>query len=449
MAANTPKQNATRATQSIASMVDLAKPQELTTFFKTHDAGLESNLFVYAHTLGFETQVGGETYKWTEKNLSHASLTSKNAVSAGAPGAAATYTLDGDSATYVYVRVNDLILYPDAARTIGIVTSVTGTTFTVTPDDTTSLPAVSAGDTLIISSRAYGAASTVGDAAMTKFTKYSNRLQIIKEKVSTSASALAEETWVDFGPKGVYSVQLLDGELRQMRAIHGALMHGKETSTISDVNSVTGAKRGTTQGLVDAAITNGSTLAAPTNITSFDTISNANMANFVATSTPIYSLLGFKAYTNIENAFFGSSSVLVDSPNFLSKASDSKLFNASESYGAYMNFKYLNKKYTYMFETNEAWSDPTAYGAYGYDEKGLMIPIRKVKDGMSGEKFGTIGMRYKSQNGLNRKFMIDSMDGFGSINGKAINETDLTSTVWLSHIGAHHMGSEQYVALGF
>ena len=435
--------------QNITSMVDLFKPQELTTYLKTYNGGLESNMYLYLHTLGFEEKVGGEVYYHTEKNMAHASLLNKTATTAQTYSGTTlteTYTLDGDSASHIYVRVGDAILYKGGDQAIVTAVDYTAKTFTVSADS--DLPAVAVGETLIIFTRVFGAGSNVGRAAMTNFTKYSNHLQIIKEKVSTDSSTLTQETWVNFGKRGVYSVQLLDGELRMMRAIDGAMKHGKYQSTIPDADSETGANRVMTQGLIPTAKANGTSGTLPTSVAGFDDLSATLISNGVKMSTPIWSLLGLKAMNDIENIFLGSGSDFVtQTSNFLSRATDNKLFKASEVYGVFANFKYLNKKYTYQFEVDESWSDPSAYGAtgYDYDEKGILIPIRKDKDGMSGKMFGTIGMRYKSANGLNRRFMVDSLDGFGSVNGKSINEVDLTSTVWLAHVGAQFMGSTQYI----
>ena len=434
-------------TENVLSSIDM-KPQHLLQLFKMNQSGLESRAFIYSHMLGFSKEVAGTTYYHTEKDLSNASL-SYTAITT--TGQVSVYELAGDSATYFYARVNDIIKDKNGLQ--GFVTAVDSTAGTVTvqyPAGITAPTTTTDDGIVIISARSHGEGSSVGDAALSRASRYENRTQIIKEKVSQTSTAGTNETWVNYGPKGYYSMQLWDGETRMYRHLENMFMHGEVVASgaeIADPNSASGAKMYTTDGLLSVAAKNGTTLSGiPTSLADFDTIGNNNLANFVKTTTPIWTNAGATALNTIDTIFYGTSSELQNNQSFLKNATDSSLFKASEAYGAYANFKYLNKRYTYMFETNEAWSDPTGYGAegFGYQSKGVMVPINKVKDGMSGKKFGTMGTRYKNKYGLNRKFMMGDLNGFGSVNGKFVNEVDLQSTMWLSDTGAQFMGSHQY-----
>jgi hypothetical protein len=440
-------QNASADIQShqLLSALNVLKPQEMAKLFRMNQAGMEGNAYLYTHALGFQEKVAGEDYFHTEKDLSNASLQ----VDAVVGATSNTYTLQNDSATYQYVRVGDVLLFSDAAKTSAIVTAVdrVAGTFTCTGQGGATLPTTTLDDYVIIKTSAKGSASNVGDPRFTRASKFQSRLQIIKEKVSADGTSLTDETWVPFGTQGYFSMNLSDGELNLLRKIEGMFVHGVDDNTIVDPDSVTGATFNTSKGLIDTAINNGTTIAPPTTMSSFDTTSLSMIANFVSTTTPLYSKVGHNMLLDIENAFIGSSSVLIDSREYLAKATDDKLFIAGQTYGAYVNFKYLNKRFTYQFESDDSWSDPTSYGATGYDynSTGVVVPIYKSKDGMTGKKLGTIGMRYKDHNGLNRKMMMDSLDGFGTTNGRSINEIDTKSYVWLCHMGNEFMGGHQFV----
>lgn len=443
------KQNASAGilTSSIASGLDILKPEEYLRLIKVNNAGLESKAFMFTHTLGFSAPTGRSNYSHTEKGLSNAIL-QVQAHAIGVISTPVTYTLTGDAATYVYVRVNDMVMFTNHVR--GVVTAVdyTAKTFTVTPATGVTLPQVIVGtnDFILVYSRGFGESSTIGEPASTLTYKLSGQTQLIKEKVSTTGTALSDMTWVDFGAKGFYSVQLLDGEMKVLRWLEGSFLHGKQDNTITDPNSTKAGKVLQSQGLLDAATAGVSALNPPTTYSDFDSLSEALISTYVSSTTPIYSMLGLKAYQGIQALFFGTGD-LKDSQNFLTNASDDKLFKASETYGAFANFKYFNSLYTYMFELNQMWSDPTSYGAEGFNfnETALFVPIYKVKDGMTGKTFGTMGTRYKEANGLNRKFMIGTNSGFGSSNGATIGELDNTSTYWLAEIGNQFMGTHQYI----
>lgn len=445
-------QNASASIQghTIMSAIDM-KPEHMTQLYRMNNTGMEARGYLYSHVLGFSEATGATTFYHTEKGLSNAVLTvgaqdtDIDGVSGViAAGVAVLYTLTGDAATYVYVRKNDVVEFIDGTQ--GLVTAVSGVTFTVTPDTAVTIPDVASGEAIIITTRAFGEGTEVGSPAFTRSSQFSGVTQIMKDKVSASGTSLTDMTWVKYGDKGYYSMNLIDAELRHLRHIEGMFLHGKYTNTFTDPSSSALGKAITSGGLLQAAAS-GTSATVPTTMASFDDLSEANMSNFVSKSTPIYGMLGFNVMQGINTAFQGSSTVLIDSPNFLTKTTDDSLYKKSEAYGAFNNFKYYNSQYTYMFDVNEAWSDSTSYGAtgFGYKNNALFVPIYKVKDGMSGKRFGTMGTRYKSFNGVNRKFMVDDHNGFGSVNGKTINEYDSTSTVYLSDMGAQFMGKHQYI----
>jgi len=440
--------SATTQSNSIMSSIDM-KPQHLLQLFKMNNLGMDSRGFLYSHMLGFSKEVAGTTYYHTEKDPSTAPLEYTSFTTASQ---VCVYTLKSPSTTYFYARVHDVVVDKNGVQ--GFVTAVDSSAGTVTvtyPAGVTAPTASTDDGILIISTRSFGENSLVGDAAFTRSSQYSNVTQIIKDKVAVTGTSFTDATWINFGPKGYYSMQLVDGELRMYRHIENMFMHGQVAGTtpVTDpTTATTGAKMVTSQGLVDVATTRGTTLSAvPSTMADWDVIGQNNLANYIKTTTPIWTNMGAASADDIDELFYGTSSALENHQSFLAKATDNSLFKASEAYGVYVNFKYLNKRYTYQFETNDAWSDQAGYGAdgFGYSNKGVMVPINKVKDGMSGKMFGTMGTRYKSKNGLNRKFMVDTMNGFGSSNGGvSINEFDAKSNVWLADMGAQFMGGHQY-----
>lgn len=440
--------SASKQSQSIMSALDM-KPQHMLKLFKGYGVGMESSAFMYSHMLGFSERVGGTTYYHTEKDASTAPL---EYTAIDTTGQVSVYTLKGASSTYFYARVHDVV--SDKDENHGFVTAVdplgasgAGTVTVTYPTGVTAPTTTTDDGVVIISTRSFGEDSDVGTPALSRSSQYENHTQIIKDKVSTTSTAFTDETWVNYGDQGFYSIQLIDGESRMHRHIENMFMHGKHYDSVADPTSQVGGNMVTSQGLLDVAETRGTTLsAAPASIADWDLVSSNNLANGIKPSIPIWTYAGADSLDTIDQIFYGTSSELQNSQSFLKSATDNSLFKTTEAYGVYMNFKYLNKRYTYMFETNESWSDIAGYNAegFGYSNKGIMVPIYKSKDGMTGKKFGTIGTRYKSLNGLNRRMIADNHNGFGSTNGASINEFDSKSTMWLSDIGAQFMGGYQY-----
>lgn len=105
------------------------------------------------------------------------------------------YNLAGNTTTYP-VRVNDVLMFPNRAK--GLVTAVSGATYTVMPITSGgTIPAVATTDTIIIAYNLVGESSSARQSSNKTVFEYKNNIQSSRNDHKVSDRETASETWFE------------------------------------------------------------------------------------------------------------------------------------------------------------------------------------------------------------------------------------------------------------
>jgi hypothetical protein len=442
----------------IVSGFDIHKPEIMNVLFSRFgDQG--ASYFQLLRSMGFEEPVANDTYGHFEDNHIHEIFHSRGIVAAGAAGVAVDVTLDTqdlDANNNCYPRKWDVVLFPNEVT--GSITNVDKTTdptapvLTIKPNDVgESIPALTAGEELVIMSSAFSEGSGQPDGAISGTWEYSNHAQIIKETIGYTGTEMVNQTWFNVTDKGqsipaYYFKGQIDIDYRMALKIDGALLWGKET-TNTIIDPVTGYPIKTTEGAVPyiRRVGNEQTYTEGAfDIDEFDEVDNTLDRNFAGNY--ILGLVGIGLHQDIENSlveYFTNTAI-----NYTSPAVNDVLFNSNESLSASVNFKYLTKsERTYLFKRMGVFNNPKLYGADGYSARtmGIFLPINKKKDPVTSAMVSSIGTRYRALGPYSRRMEVWQVGGAG--NGLKVTEFDKRYTYQRCHVGAHFRGGNQFVLL--
>lgn len=444
----------------IVSGFDIYKPEKLNVLFARYgDQG--ASYFQLLRSMGFEKEVSLDTYSHYEENRYHEVCIVDAIVSQPSVGADITFTLSSDSLdanNNFYVRMWDILLFPNEVT--GSVTDIDVATpsapdITCTPnDDTDQFPALTAGEELIIISNAFSEGSGQPEGALSGTWEYENDAQIIKETIGYTGSEMVNQTWFNVTSMGYkipayYFKGQVEIDYRMALKIDGALLFGKRTVNTSLVDPDTGRPIKTTEGMVPYIRRVGneqSYTSGAFSVTEFDEMDNT--LDREGAGNYILGLLGITLHQDIENSlvtYFADTNI-----NYARQTTNEVLFNANESLGASVNFKYLTKsERTFLFKRMGVLNNPKLYGATGYEnigpKLGMFLPINKRKDPVSGNMVEAIGTRYRGLGRYNRRMEVWQVGGAGE--GLKVTEFDSRNTYQRCHIGAHFRGGNQFVLM--
>ena len=441
----------------IVSGFDIHKPQKLNVLFSRYgDQG--ASYFQLIRSMGFEEPVKLDTYGHYEENHIHTTIHALNAIAASAAGATCLITLDPqdlDGNNNFYARVGDEIMFPN--EVMGLITAIntivaTAPVLSVAPvTQADSIPAITAGQTLIIRTSAFSEGSDQPANALSGTWEYENDCQIIKESIGATGTELVSEDWFDVTSKGqaipmYYRKGQIDIDYRMALKIDGALLWGRRSDgSITDVTTNKPFKL--TEGLIpyirrvgnEQLYTNGAFAVG-----AFDTMDNTLDRNFAGSY--ILGLVGLSLHQQIENAlvnYFANTNIV-----YAKQAINDVLFHKDEALSASVNFTYLTKSQrTYLFKRMGAFNNPQIEGATGYiaNTLGVFMPINKKKDPVSGNMVDSIGTRYRALGPYSRRMEVWDINGAGP--GLKVISIDRTNTYQRCHVGAHFRGGNQFVLL--
>ena len=444
----------------IVSGFDIHKPEFLNSLFSKYgDQG--ASFFQLIRSMGFEKPVAQDTYGHFEENHIHEIVHSREIVAQPAQGEPITFVLDTadlDANNNYYVRKFDQILFPNEVT--GIVTDIdvtdpTAPEVTVEPNDSTdTIPALTAGEELVIMSNAFSEGSGQPRGAVSGTWEYSNSAQIIKETIGYTGTEMVNQTWFDVTTKGqsipaFYFKGQIDIDYRTALRIDGAFLWGKQTTNttgvIDDDNENKVIK--TTEGLIPyiRRVGNEQTYTAGAfDVDEFDEMDNTLDREFAGNY--ILGLLGITLHQEIENAlkdYFANTNI-----TFARQTTNDVLFNKNESLGASVNFSYLTKsERTFLFKRMGVFNNSKLYGADGYNAPtmGVFLPINKRKDPVSGNMVDSIGTRYRALGKYSRRMEVWQVGGAGE--GLKVTEFDKRNTYQRCHVGAHFRGGNQMLIM--
>lgn len=444
----------------IISGFDIHKPEKMNVLFSRYgDQG--ASYFQLLRSLGFEKEVSLDTYGHYEENRIHEVVIVDAIVAQPAIGADLVFVIDAnslDANNNFYLRKWDIILFPNEVT--GSVTEIDVTTPTapevtcVLNDDTEQFPALTAGQELIITSNAFSEGSGQPEGAVRGTWEYDNDAQIIKETIGYTGSEMVNQTWFNVTTQGVkipayYHLGQVDIDYRTALRIDGALLFGKRTVNSLLIDPDTGRPIKTTEGAIPYTRRVGNEQSYTSG--AFDVLEFDEMDNTLdreGAGNYIMGLLGITLHQDIENSlvtYFADTNI-----QYARQTTNEVLFNANESLGASVNFKYLTKsERTFLFKRMGVLNNPKLYGATGYEnigpKLGLFMPINKKKDPVSGNMVESIGTRYRGLGRYNRKMEVWQVGGAGE--GLKVTEFDKRNTYQRCHVGAHFRGGNQFVLM--
>jgi hypothetical protein len=442
----------------IVSGFDIHKPENMNVLFSRFgDQG--ASYFQLLRSMGFEEQVSLDEYGHWEENRIHEIMHVHENVAQPAIGDPVTFVLDTvdlDANNNFYPRLYDQVLFhnevPGSIVDIDV-SDPTHPEVTVEPSDATDrIPALTAGDELVIFSDAWSEGSGQPDPALRGVWRYDNVAQIIKETIGYTGTEMVNQTWFNVTSKGqaipaYYFLGQIDIDYRMALKIDGALLWSKITTNTGIIDPDTGRPVKTTEGMIPYTrrVGNEQTYTGGAfDVDEFDDMDNTldreHAGNY------ILGLLGITLHQDIENSlvdYFQNTNI-----NFAKQATNDVLFNSSESLSASVNFTYLTKsERTFLMKRMGVFNNPKLYGAVGYSapSMGLWMPINRRKDPVSGNMVPSIGCRYRGLGKYSRRMEVWQVGGAGE--GLKVTEFDERKTYMRAHIGAHFRGGNQFVLM--
>jgi hypothetical protein len=440
-------------TNQLIGSFDLHKPEKLPEIFKRYgDQGLP--YFIMMKTFGLGRQVSQETYSWFEENRYIETFISATNVPSPGAGNNMQITLDAaslDAFNNFYPRQWDVVMFPNEARAsiVNINTSIpTAPVLTLTPSSSTdNLPAVVAGQELIIGANAFSEGSPNPKGALSGTEEFFNHPQIIKETLTATGTEMTNQSWVRIGNKAdapYYLVGGVQAEYRLAMKISDALLFERKNTNPNLIDPDTGRPLVKTEGLIPTIRDRGNTIISTPgswSVAQFDAM--VRIFDREGASSKVLSMMGLNKLQenqNVLKAYFQNTNIEMA----IKQSSIGNGNNASMA--ATLEFQYLTTAgFTFMFSKMGSFTNPKLYGAPGYGMKNyaLFIPVKKFTDPKTGEVTDNIGYRYKgwgSENRLQETWIGDS--GAGPVK---VTSRDVQNTYWRANIGAETKGANQMI----
>jgi hypothetical protein len=404
-------------TTSLQTAFDVLKPQLMNTLFKKYDDEYLP-FFLIVNTLGEVKPVAGGTFGHYEIGWIHRAFT-VNSHAAGAAGASVTLTVTNNSSNItqsnMYPQVRDVVRFASGiSATVTAVSTADPYTVTVVPVvSTEAIPAVSTGDTIIITGTNFVEGSTAATGRVNPALKYTFNTQIIKQAVDITGSAMTNETWYDKFSDGKsalpYPKLQLECEYRMLQNISYEMLFS--VATDSTQQAITGST--TMTGIFPWAEAGGNKIAiAPQTFT----VSHFDQLNRVfdkrRASGEYLWAAGSEQYRDVEN---GLADLFTQNPNILAQTGFESRFKIGDGtdygtkYGVSFNFKAVQKTgRTFYFTTIPQMSGEQLGGAPGFTDanKAVIIPLGKGTDAKSGAKINRLAYRYKEYGGVSRMMKV-------------------------------------------
>ncbi len=450
---------------SVISSYNLLKPQQQEKLFRKNGEQFAEYL-MDVRKIGFEEDVEGPEYGHWEDNRYIESITANGTTTAGAAGADVDIVLaPGDiytvgSNSFYYPVVGDVVMFPtlNGTNVSAYVAAIDASTptapiVTLRPQSSTGvIPAITAGDSLMIKTNIFGEHTYGPDARLTGATYHTNHVQITKQAIAQSGSQKTNETWVKVSEEGAdidtyWGEQLLAIEARASMDIEGAILHGELTTNpnaVADNGELLHGTRGVITAIMQDGFGDAVALGALT-VAAFDDwsayLEGEQAGNYM------YAGMGFSRMNEWENVL---KDYLDDTDiSYTKQQMNEDLYYSDESKSAAINFKYLTKaSRTFCAKKIGSWSDPKRYGISSYteDQRILMAPMNRSHDNHTGQKTSSFGIRTKNKNGYKRMMELTYIHGAGNEHMK-VTTLDGNRHELRSEFGSHQRGINQMIAV--
>lgn len=445
--------NSTQApvTNQLLSFYETAQPQFSNIVFYNHKYILPMNVF---KSLGLTEEIQGEIAYGFEAGWLHPNFHAGNTVTAGGAGQTLSFTVSSNDVTdtsYVYVRPTDTVLFKN--NTSGEVLTVVdggGGVFTVTvrPYATSYVLAVTAGDAIWITGNSQAEGTGSPKPRTTGYTKVQYPLQIIKEAVNMTGSALTDKLWYDKDQLGqmrdTYTSNYLDAEFRFLEQVG-------DTAIFGPVNTNPAITKPNMYSMDYVCSTSGKTLpyvAGNYGINEFKeniryARKKASGSRFLVLAAPELSLC----------MTTGLSDVMAQNPNIFGNMSiTNSPMNAqfvagyeqeAAQKGVDINMKRINYDGIVFDICNvQQWGIEVGGGADGFKQTGygFFIPMTKTQD-VPGTTKDRFNMTYKKKDRWNRAMQIWETGAQAATPTSDVDELQINI---LGHWGTRYSGVEHF-----
>lgn len=383
---------------------------------------------------------------------------------AGAAGVAVELTINSDSIDAdgrFYPAVKDIIEFPDRDSNgdpiQAYVTAITATTITVKPLKAAwSIPAVAAGQTLIVITNGNAEGSNQPAPKVSGAFKYTNSFAIAKADISATGTEMTERTWIEKDAQGKavgawYSKALnFDLDYRMMQSIQGWFLGGQiPDNNIVDPdtsNRTIKATKGIFPEMNENAIQH--PYNDQFNVADFDEIERGLSRQYAGTLTA--AMLGMEVDITLENnlkAYFNFTNI-----DYVTKQSNQALFGGDEGLAMAVGFNYFEKaKRKFALKRFSTLHNPKTYGADGYDyvDRAFMFPLRNENVVMAGNgsktTIPTMRIVYRSLGDYSRKMEVFQTGSANAAKWGVTNDADERLWHQRAEFGVETYASNQWV----
>lgn len=443
-------------TNEIETSFNILKPDKWAQLMRSHGKQ-KSEYFSVITQLGFKVAATNETYSHFEDDWIHETVKAAAPIVIGAAGADTTFVIDPqslDSDNRFYLREKDAILLQNGVRAYVRdidTTTPTAPVVTISPFDPTAVATVTAADELAIYTNGADEGTDQPKGRFSGTREYSNDLQIIKETLSVTGTAMTDGLWfTSFGYKGengetlsaYYIKGQKEAEFRIALSMEGACLFGERNTNPLNIDPETGKQLKSTEGTYTYMEKNGNIV----NYTSGSfTVSKFNEINKIADKEVApdnyCAFLGIDIHDEFDDTF-------VDYNKDTNISFTESVTGGKKKID--IGFDMLRKSgRSYGFKRLDSFSNAKTYGATGYDyvSQGMFIPLgyNKALSGNQTTSLPTVGMRHKALGGYDR--YMEVWDNSGAGVGRKVTQNDSRNLFLRTHIGSHNMVGNQMILL--
>jgi hypothetical protein len=448
-------------TNQLVSGLDVLQPDKFANLIRKYGPQ-GGEFFTMLRTMSGEMVTGAVEYSWFEEERKHETIGVLAGVAAPGAGNDLVFTLDTtsvDANNNFYPRLFDVILFKNEVTgyIADIDTTVpTAPVITVRPNSATgTIPAVTAGEQLVIFSGQFSEGSGQPKGAFSKVEQVYNYTQIIKETITYTGTAASDQTWIRFDGQNApkipgdpfYMKGQEDVDYRLSAKISGALLFGQPVTNPNAIDTATGLPLRATQGLIPGIRERGSTLLhtpGTWTISQYDELDRIFDREGAGRYICGMMALNFQQENNnVMSDYFKHTNITQAKENV-----GKDIFKGNASYQAVVNFEYIQKNNrTFMFKNMPEFTNPKLYGAPGYSmpNYAIFVPFGETKavaDGWKG-KLNSMNIRYKGLGSYSRKsktWKVGSLDPNFSI-----TDIDNESLYMMVDLGFMHVAANQSI----
>lgn len=349
-------------------------------------------------------------------------------------GAASMYnpnlTVGGVARQASYVRVNDVVRFPNGKMAKVTVKDVSFTPHRITLKPllaTVDLGTITSGTVVFDAGNSWGEGTGRPDSVTSWLFKWENFFQIQKEQFGITGSELTNATHATQGGKdGVFSIETARTMQRFHRRIGKMYIFGQQSEN-SDTTSATGydVYARTTGGLDELVSTDGNIdVYTPGSYTKADFDNVASIYNQQRPGTKnIMVASGYTHYTSIQNSLttiFGTNTngawLVAEKglKNMYGSSYSEHVSSEDMSYYSGFNCAHVGG-FDFCFTTLPELSAVSSGGATGFafPTYGYFFPAGLSTDKNGGQTVPTVGYAWKAKNGYSREMVVNYRSGSG------------------------------------